>query len=228
MANSELTNELRRWRRRLRSSDECTRWEAAEDPPDAPAERIVPYLVEALDDPNELVRLCAAESLAWFPLPQARQAIRKFVANEKDCLAKAYGLSTLGCIAEFRDIAILSKYIKHNQPDFVRIHALLGLFCAARGFAKYALFELLHAEHPGSRSSAARGLLDLCVHGDDDEIVGAISKRLKAEKVVGGDLKGVLKELKSSSARSDPDAKQMRPSPKHSAANARRSKRPRR
>ena len=70
------------WLELARHEDSAERVHAAGHLPDASPERLVPELVTLLDDPDALVRACAAESLGMFPDQQVRRALRRFLEHE--------------------------------------------------------------------------------------------------------------------------------------------------
>jgi HEAT repeat protein len=179
---SNPRTELERWLAAL-SSENCNeRSDAAESPPDdATTDEIVAALMPLLDDPVEVVRLCAAETLGRFPGPRSVAALRAFIAREADPLAKAHGLSSLGLIGTSQDFSILLTETSVDRPAHVRIHALVGLHELVRRGVKHGLVALLEHEAVEVRVAAAEGLATVLEHREDDDAVQSLTQCAKRE-----------------------------------------------
>lgn len=168
---------LERWLAAL-SSENCNeRSDAAELPPDdATDDEIVAALLPLLDDPVEVVRLCAAETLGHFPAPRSVAALRAFIAREADPLAKAHGLSSLGLIGTSQDLAVLLPETSEDRPAHVRIHALVGLHELVRRGVKHGLVALLEHEAAEVRVAAAEGLATVLERREDGDAAQALAR----------------------------------------------------
>ena len=176
-------SQLRQWVRRLESQEEDERWEAAENPPAICGPAVVPYLIRALADKVSLVRVCAAESLQWYRVAEARQAIIRQLARETDPLARAYCLSTLGSLAERCDIPRLFPYTSSGKTPIVRLHAAVGLCWAAYRQAREVVYSVL--ETGAARDRGAAASIAQAIGGEqagDDELLAVLKAYWRKER----------------------------------------------
>lgn len=188
------------WERQLRSPQSWDRCDAAEKPPRGNRSRVVRGLIAALNDADSLVRTCAAESLSLISDSDAvRKALRRRCQVERECLARAYAMSSLGRIGDLSDVAYLAGVIRRARNDHVRVHAVAGLILAARRMAKTHLKHGLRARHPGTRGTSAGILADMVLMADQDrpEVIQLLKKALRIEKrrLIEGDFREYIKEL---------------------------------
>lgn len=146
------------WKRLITSSEPADRSHAADaPPPKGPRKEIVRLLVKCLNDPHELVRACAADTLGMFPIKKARDALRAAVDREEDALAKAYALSSLGAVGTLDDIGRLAEALGTESNKQIRIHAALGLaFCVLGEFIENLLTTMKQEDR--TRGTAANAL----------------------------------------------------------------------
>lgn len=197
---------LRRWLAALSSENEAERSDAAESPPDgALDDEIVTGLTPLLDDPSDVVRLCAAETLGRYPGPAAADALRAFIAREPDPVAKAYGLSSLGLIGTSQDFPILLAEAAEDRPGHIRIHALAGLHELVRRGVKQGLMALLRHEGPEVRVAAAGALATVLEARDDGDAERALEQCAKRETIAAlrDDIGAALRRLQG--IEEDPD-----------------------
>jgi HEAT repeat protein len=179
-------SELRRWLAALSSENCLDRSEAAESPPDgALDDEVVAALTPLLHDSDELVRLCAAETLRWYPGPQTVAALRTFVVREADPLARAYGLSSLGWTGTSQDLSILLPETAEDRAPQIRIHALAGLHELVRRGVKHSLIALLEHDVPEVRVAAATTLATVLEERDDGDALQALEQCAERETFNG-------------------------------------------
>jgi HEAT repeat protein len=151
--------------------------------PDAPPERLVPELLKLLNDPDALVRTCAAENLGLFPSQQVRHALTAFLEYEQDEVARLFGLESLGEVAELEDLGFLLEKVENPAGIRSGIGAHLGLFVATRRVA--IDFLLAHVSHEdfAIRASATRALGSLfeLAEADNNRIVATLRTQLDKE-----------------------------------------------
>lgn len=199
-------SELRRWLAALSSELFMERSAAAESPPDGVSDdEIVAALTPLLHDLDDLVRLCAAETLGSYPGPQSVAALRAFVAREVDPLARAYGLSSLGLIGTSQDLSILLPETAEERPPLIRIHALVGLHELVRRGVKHGLKTLLEHETTEIRVAAATALALVLEEHDDSDAMEALEQCAEREPYAArrDDILEALQRLQG--AEEDPD-----------------------
>ncbi|MGH6930874.1 MAG: HEAT repeat domain-containing protein [Dongiaceae bacterium] len=116
------------WKSSLRSEDPTVRSDAADFVPEGvePA-LVIRELKVALEDADDLVRTCAADTLGFLVHEDARVALRDRLAVETDVLTRAFILSSLGEIGTTEDLKLIVGYLKSDVPNMVRCHAAYGL-----------------------------------------------------------------------------------------------------
>jgi len=179
---SELHPEVKRWLAALANESSAERSDAAEAPPDvASSDEVVAALVPLLQDPIDVVRLCAAETLGRYPGPQTVAALRAFVATETDPLAKAHGLSSLGLVGTSQDFSVLLSQTPEDRPAQIRIHALAGVYELVRRGVKHGLMALLGDQAVDVRMSAAEALATVLEPRDDGDAVQRLEQCAERE-----------------------------------------------
>ncbi|MGH6931369.1 MAG: HEAT repeat domain-containing protein, partial [Dongiaceae bacterium] len=116
------------WKSALRSGNPSVRSDAADFVPEGvePA-LVIRELKAALEDADDLVRTCAADTLGFLVHEEARVALRDRLADETDVLTRAFILSSLGAIGTTEDLKLIVGYLKPDVPGMVRCHAAYGL-----------------------------------------------------------------------------------------------------
>lgn len=186
------------WCAALASDEALDRCDAAESPPgDVAPARVVSALIPLLDDPSDLVRASAAESLGLYPGTEAAKALRAYVTAETDALARAYALSSLGLVGSLGDVDVLLGALAQDEPPHVEIYALAGLHELVRRLAKQGLATYLAHEQPAVRSAAAEALGDVVRERDDGDALEALRAQLAREPAAGrrADLRAVIVDV---------------------------------
>lgn len=168
------------WMNAVSSDDPLDRVEALEAIPDEHRDELFPAVLSRLQDEDAMVRLAAAEALASYDLEEAREALRRFIDREQDDLAAGYGLSTLGLIAEPRDLRRLADELDHVVAPVRRVHAATGLATAALRWSGRELARQLGAPEEEVRHLAAGALVAMLQYVDP-EVVRALAARRSAE-----------------------------------------------
>lgn len=193
-ARQSKSQELEAWRRAMRSREPTRRTDAANaPPPGAPAEKVVPLLLRALDDQDELVRTCAADSLEQFPCDDVCRALRVRAGRERDPLARGYMLYSLGRIGTLKDLAFVCTALTKNRTIEDQSFGVHGLFLGIRRIAIEALLPILKAPHLPSLIGVCRTLADVCMGSDDPRVITAIQSRMKT--VTGNTVVDINREL---------------------------------
>ena len=173
---------LNRWLAALSSELSTVRSDAAEAPPEGVLDdEVVTGLVPLLRDPIDVVRLCAAETLGRYPGPQTASALRAFVAQEQDPLAKAHGLSSLGLVGTSQDLALLLSESAEDRPAHMRIHSLAGLYELVRRGVKQGLLTLLEHPAPEVKVAAAEALATVLEGREEPAAVQALEQCAERE-----------------------------------------------
>ena len=174
------------WKRLITSREPADRSDAADVIPDqAKPEEVVPYLITALQDPVELVRTCAADTLGSYHGDDVAKALRAALQKENDPLTKAYVLSSLGTVGELNDLPRFVEALQNETHPQIQVHAALGLaFCATSNAIKQFLIGI---EASGAVKTAAANtfgeyLEDLREHADI--VVDRIAKELERDDLV--------------------------------------------
>lgn len=172
------------WLEKLKSGSSLERIEALESPPDLSPATIVPPVIEALSDPDEMVRLSAAETLGFYPAPPTAPALRAFIDKEEgDSLALAYAFSSLGLVADTDDdVQYLLAARERTTNPTAHIHLMMGIYYAGRRMARETLIPFLQHEQSEVRSLASEALVSLLSTPDDvPEIANAIEQQIDEE-----------------------------------------------
>lgn len=115
------------WVKRTMSNEPLDRCEAVEQFPELEDEtQVAGILVSILDDEDELVRVEAAEQLAFFELEPVRQALWLRLSIEESELVKGYLLSSIGQVGDLRDLQPLLE-LSESPSSRVQWNALVGL-----------------------------------------------------------------------------------------------------
>jgi hypothetical protein len=156
--------------------------EAANSPPaDVAPLKTVPLLIRALNDEDELVRTCAADSLGEFLCDEARHALRARVRKERNALARGYALKSLGRIGALGDLAYICTELSSDSTEEGRNFGAHGLFLGVRRVAIEVLLPILNAHHLPLRVGACRTLADVCSGSADARAIAAMRSRIKRE-----------------------------------------------
>lgn len=185
------------WSMQIRDAADINRLEAIQNPPDD--RRAAGALIDLLVDADEVVRTCAAESLANFDSEDVRHALRHFLASERSDLAREYALESLGLVGTYCDVDHLLEQAQAPTGDLASIGAHLGLFYAARRVAVRALVRTIAEADAISCMNAARAL-QLVFEWDDDlfeRATEALQHRSAAVKKGEAGLKETLREVLS-------------------------------
>ncbi|MBA3404524.1 MAG: hypothetical protein H0X17_00430 [Deltaproteobacteria bacterium] len=167
------TKSLLIWLSDLNSEVSTERIDAIEHPPvDIDDDKVVSAVIPLLHDLDDLVRLCAAETLGLYADPNGLEALRIFVSRERDPLARAYGLSSIGLIGETKDIKLLVDGSSRGQHPQVRVHAYRGLFDLVRRYAKEGLLSLV--PHDEVQDVAVLTLSEVLLPRSDDDVLLAL------------------------------------------------------
>jgi len=138
--------EFQEWKRLIGSLDSSDRAVAADCfPSNAREEDVIPLLLRCLDDPDPLVRVCAADTLSDYPSTAVSERLRTRLAMETDELAKAYMTASLGYMARLDDLQIILDVLEKDSSVQVRLRGGFGLLI---GVIRMVTKELLsHCEH---------------------------------------------------------------------------------
>jgi HEAT repeat protein len=196
------------WRAALASDEGIDRSDAAEAPPeDADPADIVAALIPLLTDPNDLVRMSAAEALGWYPGTAAADALRAHLAVETDDLVRAYTLSSLALVGTIADLDVLLRALGPEATPHMAIYALVGLHELVRRLVKQGLAAYLPHERPEVRYTAADALAQVVSEHDDDDALAALREQLARETManIRSDLRTLIAEVWGEAAVDEPE-----------------------
>ena len=176
-----------RWLEQVQSENPTERSEAMESPPWTSPHRVEPYLIAGLKDECATVRLCAAESLGYFPSETTRDALMAYVEGETDEVARAFGMSSLGLVvSEEADLHDLLQRLMAATDELQRVHALMGIYHGARRLARLKITPALQSERPEIRGLAAEALVRLVLDTEGAEQVSdALAEAIDREENPG-------------------------------------------
>lgn len=98
------------WLKHMNSTLSSDRSHAADEiPDDGDIIEINSLLINALDDEDDLVRTCAADSLAAIPSESTRAALRASLKSEQNELVLSYVVHSLGTVGDASDITRISE-----------------------------------------------------------------------------------------------------------------------
>lgn len=121
------------WKRLITSKEAYERSVAADEIPERTSpKRAIPYLIACLNDEDEMVRTCAADTLGFYREPAAREALRQALKVETDELTRAYLLSALGSIGTLEDLPLIARHVTGKANSLVEVHAAMGLTLLAQ------------------------------------------------------------------------------------------------
>lgn len=119
---------LEQWLALMRSAEPADRVEAADMLPEADiSSEVVDMLLAALRDEDALVRTCAADTVGDIDAELVRTTILERIEEEKDDLARAHLLSSLGAMEHPEDMGLLVDNLKTSISPVIRLHAAYGL-----------------------------------------------------------------------------------------------------
>jgi len=233
MARASRTMKINEWERLLQAKCWADRLEAVENPPKGNASRVVRGLIRALErDPHATVRTYAADLLTQVPMcDAARAALRRRCKREREYLARAYAMSSLGRVGDLSDAVYLLGAVRRARNDLVRVHAVAGALWTVRRVAKEQLRRGLRARHPGVRGSSASVLCDMVLSSFDDgpEVIDLLKSAVSVEnkRLIEGQLRDAIKTLERHTV-GDPGNATKRKTKRARAEGNKRIKRPRR
>ena len=146
--------EFYEWKSLMKSENSDDRISAIEELPNAEDHEILPVLLEALIDTEELVRIGAYESIGLYPNEEARIALRKCIENETNELPLGYAIEALGRIGEIDDLIHIIDSFKTSESSRIKIYALSGMFHSILNLWAEQLTECLEEHDHFIRSSS--------------------------------------------------------------------------
>jgi len=116
------------WKRLIQHRESSQRAHAADQLPDSGDQStVISHLIACLDDPEPVVRVCAADTLGQFPVQQVRQRLLALLTTETDDLVKSYLVLSLAAMKNVNDLSVIANHIQQDVPATVRARALCGL-----------------------------------------------------------------------------------------------------
>jgi HEAT repeat protein len=116
------------WKTLLQSDEPLDRCDAIEDFPEAEdAEEIFPFILAALDDPDDMVRVSACEILGLFPYEPVRKKLNSHWEKESNDLVKEYCIRSLGMVGTIDDYIYILNIIKTTKNQRIKSFAISGL-----------------------------------------------------------------------------------------------------
>jgi len=156
-----------KWIKSLGTRDVCDRADSIHNFPRNCSKEIVgSKIVEMLTDDNELVRQAAAETLCEFDYEFARIALRHTIERDAVNLVKEYAISSLGAIAELKDVKYLIEMSGKENDKEILTHIYLGIILAARRVFVRELVSHLSSDSVIIRTSSVNALL-FAYHDND-------------------------------------------------------------
>lgn len=139
--NKDIDAIVAAWLALLRSDEDGDRSEAADNPPDeAPDDVVVEGLLSCLDDPDELVRISAIDSLRNCHFDDVRAGLKDHLGRVSDPMETSFTLSALGYVGTLDDLVLLERYVDPAQNARVALGAADGLvFCATRHVTRFLI-----------------------------------------------------------------------------------------
>lgn len=176
---------LEQWLAQMKSADSSDRVDAADMLPEADiSPEIVDALLAALEDGDALVRACAADTVGDLDAELVRTKILERIGVEKDDLARAYLLSSLGAMEHVEDIGLLVDHLKTSNVPIVRLQATHGLVMLS---VRWAVKAMVNSADSSDRDEQTKAFSVMAVVADvfdealDDIIKSAEDHRGAAE-----------------------------------------------
>lgn len=184
--------DLNEWNRLISSKVASDRSHAADDIPDDISDDkldgVVLRLLKCLEDPDALVRTCAADTLGMFPETRVRNRLRRSLKAETDPMAKSYIISSLGAVGDIADLTTLIEILKATRSKQMRQHTALGLFfCMQRLVLEKMLLPDLDDGDSTNRRRAANQIVEIfgSMERWQVEIKDGLQRRLENEPDLG-------------------------------------------
>ena len=143
------------WKRKLSSKDRFDRYDAADSMPEADPDQIIPLLIQTLEDEDEMVRVAALETLGFLPDERVRQGLRSHLNKERNMLAYAFALESLGKVGDIEDFIFLLKLIKEEKDPRAHISSIFGLLQGLNHFTTPIIMESMEEEEYKVRMASA-------------------------------------------------------------------------
>lgn len=143
------------------------------------------HFVSALDDRDELVRVCAAEAIGnrgRSAAGRASTALRRALTDPSP-LVRSYAASALGHVGAKSDLTRLRRYLEHESSDGGRLGIAEGMWALGDEHAFEDVLNLLNSQDYRVRSAAAKTLATTLLSTlNRPRIVAALRARKSVEK----------------------------------------------
>jgi HEAT repeat protein len=142
------------------------------------------YLLDALQDRDELVRVQAAESIAIRKERRALGRLRKALADRSD-LVRSYAAAAIGALGDDADRPLLRRRLAREKSETARVGFLEGLWLLKDGAVLDEAIRLLDSDDYRIRCAAAHALAGTFVSARTrDRIREALRSRLRRENAM--------------------------------------------
>ena len=138
---------------------------------------VIPPLVDALKDPEALIRLCAAESLGQLAATEAVAPLTALL-RDADSLVRGYAADSLGKLGI--DASVLRHALARERSPHARVRIVASLVRMGRNSPR-ALLHFLGARDYRVRCSAANLLAEVTPRRTKPATLAAIRARLATE-----------------------------------------------
>ena len=144
-------------------------------------------LIRMLEDPNVLVRIEAAESLAAVGDRKALPALWRAI-NDRSPLVRSYVAGSIGAFGRARDIPKLEQRLKSERSDTVKVGIYQALYELGRKDMLLSLISLLlESDDYRVRIATAKILGEVVLHESNaPTILDALRRALKQEETIAG------------------------------------------
>jgi hypothetical protein len=149
------------WKSMIQSRNAEVRSTAADNPPELGEDKEIVRLLAAVlqNDEDDHARTCAADSLGYFHLDSARDALRIAVFKEKNEVALGYVITSLGMIGELGDLILLVSKLdptsSHKRSQCATREAIL---CITAAIFPREMYEVAQGEDKSAEAAAVMGL----------------------------------------------------------------------
>lgn len=144
----------------------------------------VKYLLEALDDADELVKVLAAESAGIRKDRRALPSLRRLLADPSS-LVRGYAAAAIGACGTKSDRALLERRRRQERSDTAQIGLLEGLWLMNTRSALEHALRLLNSRDYRVRCSVARALSTTFLEQrTKNRISTALKERLSKERTL--------------------------------------------
>jgi HEAT repeat protein len=156
----------------------------------AVADRSISSLVEeveaCLEDPNELVRTEALETLDALGAPVPIERLRARLERDRSWLVRGYAAHALATLHAAAAVPVLEERLTRERSGWARAQILLDLYRLGRRDALPGVLAcLLRADHR-VRCSVANGLGRITVPTDREQVTRELREALSHETTVAG------------------------------------------